>query len=80
MNRAELIEALASKTSNSKAQTDRIIGTLIEIISGSLKRGDIVQLDGFGTIEVRNRNARKACNSATGETQVKCLHPKLAQD
>ncbi len=68
MNRKELIEALADKTGSSKADADRNIGALIDIISGTLKKGDSVALVGFGTFEVRKRAARTGRNPATGET------------
>lgn len=67
MNRKELIDALADKTGNSKAEADRNIGALIEIITGTLKKGGNVALVGFGTFEVRKRAARKGRNPATGE-------------
>jgi len=66
MNRSELIAALASKTDSSKADADRVIGGLIEIISATLKKGDNVALVGFGTFEVRKRAARNGHNPATG--------------
>ncbi len=68
MNRKELIDALADKTGGSKAEADRTIGALIEIITGALKKGDNVALVGFGTFEVRKRAARTGRNPATGET------------
>lgn len=68
MNRSELIETLAAKTGSSKAQVDRTIGALLEIITGALKKGDNVALVGFGTFEVRKRNARTGRNPATGAT------------
>lgn len=67
MNRKELIDALATKTGSSKADADRSIGALIEIISATLKKGDSVALVGFGTFEVRKRAARAGRNPATGE-------------
>jgi len=67
MNRKELIDALATKTGSSKADADRSIGALIEIISATLKKGDSVALVGFGTFEVRKRAARTGRNPATGE-------------
>ncbi len=68
MNREELIDALADKTGSSKADADRTIGALIEIVTGALKKGDNVALVGFGTFEVRKRAARTGRNPATGET------------
>jgi DNA-binding protein HU-beta len=67
MNRKELIDALAAKTEGTKADAERSIAALIEVISASLKRGDNVALVGFGTFEVRKRAARTGRNPKTGE-------------
>ena len=53
MNRKELIDTLAAKTGSTKADADRNIAALIEIITSTLKKGDNVALVGFGTFEVR---------------------------
>ena len=66
MNRKELIDALADKTGSSKADADRNIAGLIDIITATLKKGDNVALVGFGTFEVRKRAARNGRNPATG--------------
>lgn len=66
MNRKELVDALASKTETTKAEADRAIAALIEIITTALKKGDNVALVGFGTFEVRKRAARNGRNPATG--------------
>ncbi len=66
MNRKELVAALAKKTDSSNAAADRSLAALIEIISATLKKGDKVQLVGFGTFEVRKRAARNGRNPATG--------------
>jgi DNA-binding protein HU-beta len=72
MNRKELIDALATKTSSTKADADRNIAALIEIISSTLKKGDNVALVGFGTFEVRKRAARVGRNPKTGaELKIK---------
>lgn len=67
MNRKELVEKLAKNTNNSKAEAERNVSAIIEIIGAALKKGDNVQLVGFGTFEVRKRAARKGRNPATGE-------------
>jgi len=67
MNRKELIDALSTKTGSSKADADRNIAALIEIIGATLKKGDNVALVGFGTFEVRKRAARIGRNPKTGE-------------
>ncbi|HEY5995015.1 MAG TPA: HU family DNA-binding protein [Gallionellaceae bacterium] len=66
MNRQELIEALAANTGSTKADADRNIAGMIEIITSTLKKGDKVALVGFGTFEVRKRAARNGRNPATG--------------
>jgi DNA-binding protein HU-beta len=67
MNRKELIEALATKTDSSKANAERAVAGLIDIISATLKKGDSLTLVGFGTFEVRKRAARTGRNPKTGE-------------
>lgn len=67
MNRKELIEALAAKTDSTKADAERSVAALIDIISGTLKKGDSLTLVGFGTFEVRKRAARIGRNPKTGE-------------
>lgn len=66
MNRKELIDALATKTGSTKADADRTIAALIEVISTELAQGGNVALVGFGTFEVRERAARTGRNPATG--------------
>ena len=67
MNRKELVEALATKTESTKADAERAVAGLIDIISGTLKKGDSITLVGFGTFEVRKRAARTGRNPKTGE-------------
>jgi DNA-binding protein HU-beta len=68
MNRQELVEALAKQTGNSKAEADRNVAALIEVVSKTLKKGDSITLVGFGTFSVKKRAARSGRNPATGET------------
>jgi DNA-binding protein HU-beta len=68
MNRKELIYALAGKTGCSKADADRNVLALIEIISGTLETGGKITLSGFGVFEVRERAARNGRNPKTGQT------------
>ena len=66
MNRKELIDALAGKTGSTKADADKNIAALLEIISETLAKGENLALVGFGTFEVRERAARTGRNPATG--------------
>lgn len=72
MNRKELIEALAAKTESTKADADRNISALLEIVTATLKKGDSLALVGFGSFEVRKRAARVGRNPKTGaELKIK---------
>lgn len=57
MNRKELIDALANKTGSSKADADRNIAALIDVITATLKKGDNIALVGFGTFSALSKCA-----------------------
>lgn len=67
MNKAELIDAVASAADISKAAAARSVDTVLEVITDSLKNGNSVTLVGFGTFNVRRREARTGRNPRTGE-------------
>lgn len=68
MNKAELIEAIASKTELTKTDVDKVVSSLVDVITEALAKGDKVSLKGFGNFEVRQREARTGRNPQTGET------------
>ncbi len=72
MNKSELVEALSKKTGATKKDTEATVNAFVETVKATLKKGDKVQLVGFGTFEVRNRAARKGRNPQTGaEIKIK---------
>ncbi len=68
MNKTELIDAVATRSKASKAQTTTMLNELLDVIQKSLAGGDNVQLIGFGTFSVTKRASREGRNPATGET------------
>ena len=68
MNRMDLVEKIAEKNAISKAEANRILGTVIEEVMAAVKSGESLTLVGFGTFEIRDRAARKGLNPATGES------------
>ncbi len=66
MNKAELIDAMASKAGLSKADAKRALDAFIDTTSGALKGGNRVALVGFGSFSVSKRSARKGRNPRTG--------------
>ena len=67
MNKAELVAAVAAKTGNTKKAAEASVDAIVAAIKESLKKGEKVQLVGFGSFEVRKRAARKGRNPQTKE-------------
>ena len=65
MNKAELIASVAASANLSKKDSEKAINAFISNVEDALKKGDKVQLVGFGTFEVRERAARKGRNPQT---------------
>ena len=68
MNKSELCAAIAAKTGLTKKDAEKCTGAFVETVIESMKKGERVQVVGFGTFEVRERPARNARNPRTGET------------
>lgn len=72
MNKAELANEIAKRTDLSKSKALETLNCALEAIKSSLKKGQRVQLIGFGSFLVRQRKARQGRNPKTGETiQIK---------
>jgi DNA-binding protein HU-beta len=67
MNKAQLIEKVSAETGLTKAQTERMLDTTIDVIRKSVKKGDDVKLVGFGTFAKAKRKARTGRNPQTGK-------------
>jgi DNA-binding protein HU-beta len=67
LNKTDLINEVAVKTGMTKKDVEKVVNAFFSTIEGTLKEGNKVQLIGFGTFEVRNRQARKGRNPQTGE-------------
>jgi DNA-binding protein HU-beta len=67
MNKSDLIAAIAAKTGDTKKNAEASLNAFVEAVTESLKKGDKVQLVGFGSFEVRKRAARKGRNPQTKE-------------
>ena len=65
MNKTELVAALASAAEVSKKDAEKVLNSFISVVGDSLKKGDKVQLVGFGTFEARKRAARTGKNPQT---------------
>ena len=68
MKKAELVEAIATKTGLTKADATRALEATFEVITKALKKGERVPVAGFGTFNVSKRKAREGRNPQTGAT------------
>ncbi len=67
MNKSELIAAVAEQAAMSKKDAEKAVNAVVAAVTDALVDGDKVQLVGFGTFEVRARDARTGKNPRTGE-------------
>ena len=68
MNKTELVAAIVEKTELSKKDAEKAIKAFTDVVAEELKKGEKIQLVGFGTFEVAERPAREGRNPRTGET------------
>lgn len=67
MNKAELINAVASSADVSKKDAEAVVTAALDAITAALQGGDKVQLVGFGSFEVKKRAERIGRNPRTKE-------------
>ncbi len=68
MNKTELVAAMAAKADLSKKDAEAALKAFTDVVAEQLKKGEKIQLVGFGTFEVSKRSARSGRNPRTGET------------
>lgn len=67
MNKTELVAAMAAKAELSKKDAESALKAFTATVAEELKKGEKVQLVGFGTFEVTKRAARTGKNPQTGK-------------
>ena len=67
MNKVELIAQIAEKSGLSKKDAEKALAAVIDTITEAVSNGDKVQLVGFGSFEVKQREARVGRNPKTKE-------------
>lgn len=70
MHKPELVSQIAEKTGLTSKDASKAVDALVSIISDELKKGEKVQLVGFGTFEVSERASREGRNPSTGATMT----------
>jgi len=68
MSKNELVAAMAAKAGLTKTDTEKALKAFTDVVTEALKKGDKIQLVGFGTFDVSARAARDGRNPQTGAT------------
>ena len=79
MNKTELVAAIASQAELSKKDCEKALKAFVDVVTAELKKGNKIQLVGFGTFETSERAAREGRNPQTGKTMKieACKAPKF---
>ena len=67
MTKAELVEEVSRVSDLTKKHSEVIVDTVFESIIDALKRGEKIELRGFGSFRLRKREPRKGRNPKTGD-------------
>lgn len=67
VNKKMLVDSVSMKLDLTKKLTGEVVETLLDVVKSELKKGNRVELSGFGRFEVKKRNARTGINPATKE-------------
>ena len=67
MKKTELVAAIAEKTELSKKDAEKALKAFTDVVAEELKKGEKIQLVGFGTFEVAERPEREGRNPSTGK-------------
>lgn len=62
MNKATLIEVLAERTGTVRGEAEKMVNTLFEIITDTIKKGEEVTITGFGSFSAHDRKGRVGVN------------------
>lgn len=65
MNKTELVVSMAEKAGITKKDAEKALAAFVDTVTTELKKGEKIQLVGFGTFEVRERAARTGINPQT---------------
>jgi integration host factor subunit beta len=66
MTKADLVEKVANEADMTKKDAEQLVEIIFDSITDTLNRGEKIELRGFGSFRVRERNSRKGRNPKTG--------------
>ena len=68
MNKTQLIQKIAENGKMTKKDAEAALKAVIDTISDAVASGEKVQISGFGSFDVKARDARTGRNPKTGES------------
>ncbi|PAU95771.1 HU family DNA-binding protein [Fodinibius salipaludis] len=70
MTKADIVDVIASSTGLTKVETEAVVNGFMETVIDAMKRGEHIELRGFGTFKVVKRAQRVARNPKTNEEVI----------
>lgn len=70
MNKTELIDKIAQKTKLEKTKVALVVNGLLDVVTETLAKREVLTLIGFGTFKVKHRKARKGVNPQTRKSMT----------
>src|SRR6476660_4852421 len=67
MTKADLVERVAREADMTKKDAEQLVEIIFDSITDTLNKGEKIELRGFGSFRVRERNSRKGRNPKTGD-------------
>jgi|SRR5579872_207696 len=77
MNKNELLETLASRLGVSRSEAEKILNTFVDVITETLKKGEEVNIAGFGHFSVSNRASRAGVNPQNPSERIQIAATKV---
>jgi len=77
MNKNELLETLANRLGVSRSESEKVLNTFVDIITETLKKGDEVNIAGFGHFSVSNRAPRAGVNPQNPTERIQIAATKV---
>ena len=83
MTKADIVNSVSEATGLTKVETEAVLEGILQSIASSLKKGERIDIRGFGSFRLKKSNARKARNPKTGESiyvnEKKGIHFKMGK-
>ncbi len=77
MHKNDLIDAIMAKLGTPRSEAEKILNTLVDIITDTLKKGEEVSITGFGQFSVSNRAARAGVNPQNPTQKIQIAATKV---